>query len=165
MENNKTIPTSLEEMTTKQKRLIEECRLSIYNKLPIDLRRQIKHLNIKYDFSFSIESNVASNGGDIMYYHTYNYKIEFKHSRVKSPQPCIAYFKIVATPSDDDYLKNEITHIKQHSPSCTIGRYFGRITRQALFEISKWMQQGQGNKDMTAAVKRCTRKIVEASNI
>lgn len=162
---DKTVPTSLEEMTVEQKRLIEECRLSIYNNFPIDLRRQIKYLNIKYDFSFDIESNVAGNGGDIMYYHTYNYKIEFKHSRVKSPQPCIAYFKIVATPSDDDYLKNEITHIKQDSPNCTIiGRYFGRVTRQALFEITKWMQQCQGYGNMKAAVTRCTRKIVEASS-
>lgn len=163
MENRKTIPITLEEMTDEQRAVIQDCKADINLLLPLSLRRAIKHSNIYIDFDFEIKSCVASNGGDIMYFHTYNYKVEFKHNRVKADKPCIANYHIVATPSDDDYLKDEVRHIKQDVVIGKGGQWYGRKIKSVFRNIYDWMQ-GQGHADIAKVVTECTRRIVEGNN-
>ena len=58
MKNTKTIPNTIQEMTDKQKSLIDDCKIDIYNGLPVDLRRQIGGYNIEYKFSFDIKNHI-----------------------------------------------------------------------------------------------------------
>jgi hypothetical protein len=107
MENNKTIPTSLKEMTDEQRAIIDDCKYYILLSIPNHIRSAMADCDIDSDFNLTVNNNTDSENEEVENSVSFNYDITFSRSDINYPVTVTGVFEVLIFSDNDFRLKKE----------------------------------------------------------